>query len=239
MLARLEAAGARQREFVGDASHELRTPLTTLRAQLEVALAHPGTTSWELLAVDLLDDVAGMELLVRDLLHLAREDADAAPADRTLVDLDEVVMTEVERQRARLTATGVPIAVDATGVSAGPVRGSADELGRAVRNLLDNAVEHASSVVRVRLSSDDRVVTLTVADDGPGIPEEQREWVFERFTRLQPDRARGGIVTVGRSGTGLGLAIVRGVARRHGGDAVAESSALGGVALVVRLPLAG
>jgi signal transduction histidine kinase len=107
-----------------------------------------------------------------------------------------------------------------------------------VRNLLDNAAEHAASVVEVAVSCDDRTVTLTVADDGPGIPEDQRDRVFERFTRLQPDRARGGVATVGRAGTGLGLAIVRGVVRHHGGEALVERSSRGGAAVLVRLPAA-
>jgi signal transduction histidine kinase len=234
VLARLDAAGARQREFVGDASHELRTPLTALRAQLEVALAHPGSTSWEPLARELLEDVTGMELLVGDLLQLAREDAGPVTPERTLVDLDEVVLAEIERLRSRTGATGPHL--DATGVSAGPVRGSSEELARAVRNLLDNAAEHAATTVRVTLTGDDDTVTLVVADDGPGVPEAERERVFERFTRLQPDRARGQVTTLRRSGSGLGLAIVRGVVRRHGGSVVVDRSDLGGAALVVRLP---
>lgn len=235
VVARLDTSSARQREFVGDASHELRTPLTALRAQLEVALAHPGSTSWELLALELLEDVTGMELLVGDLLQLAREDAGPVTPERTLVDLDEVVLGEVQRLRSRIAGSGPR--VDAAGVSAGPVRGSRDELARVVGNLLDNAVEHAASAVRVTVSCVEDTVTLVVADDGPGVPEEERERVFERFTRLQPDRARGPVTVLRRSGTGLGLAIVRGVVRRHGGSVVVDRSDLGGAALIVRLPV--
>ena len=114
-------------------------------------------------------------------------------------------------------------------VSAAPVRGDADELRRLVRNLLENAVRHAASRVRVRLRAGRDDVRLEVADDGPGIPAEERERVFDRFVALHEARARG-------TGSGLGLAIARQVALRHGGTLTVADSDLGGACLVLVLP---
>ena len=233
MLARLEAALARQRELVGDASHELQTPLTVLRAQLEVALGHPDRADWPGLAADLLLDVEAMERLVRDLLWLARDDAGLISADHRLIDLDAVVLEEAARAVRAGRRDGVVI--DTSGVSAAPVRGSADDLGRLVRNLLDNALTHTATSVRLSLQCDDHTARLEVRDDGPGIPEDQRERIFERFARV--DRGRARAATTDHAGTGLGLPIARGIARRHGGD-VRVLDTPTGARLRVELPVA-
>ena len=228
MLDRLEASARQQREFVADASHELQSPLARLRAQLEVASAHPGTTDWAQLAPELLADGAEMEALVRDLLFLARNDEAAARPDDPveLVDLDVVVLEEVARLRP---TTGVPL--DTSGVSAAPVRGSGAELGRLVRNLLENAARHATAQVVVSSATAGGRAELVVQDDGPGIPVDQRDRVFERFVRLDGARAHG-------SGSGLGLAIVATIAARHHGTVAAAGRDGGGTAFTVRLPAA-
>ncbi|NUU25543.1 MAG: HAMP domain-containing histidine kinase [Streptomycetaceae bacterium] len=229
MLARLEHAGDRQRAFVADASHELQTPLASFRTQLEVGLAHPDATDWPATARGLLDADLAMERLVRDLLFLAREDADAATAPpATLLDLDVVVLEEAARLRA---VSGVR--VDTSGVSAAPVRGSRDDLTRLVRNLLDNAERHAASAVTVTVALDDGGAVLVVQDDGPGVPEAFRGRLFERFTRADAARARTG-------GTGLGLAIVKAIAERHGGtvEAGGRPDGASGARFTVRLPAA-
>ncbi len=227
MLGRLDDAATRQREFVADASHELQSPLASLRARLEVALAHPGSTDWSEVADGVSRDTDRMEGLVRDLLLLAREDESGADAGRhrhdVLVDLDTVVLEEAR-------APSPPgVALDLSGVSAAPVRGDPAELARLVRNLLDNAEGHAASTVAVTLVSDGAQVRLTVTDDGPGIPAERRDEVFARFTRLDPDRSRGGPEDRRRGGTGLGLAIVRSIAVGHRGQVRIEDAQPGGV----------
>jgi signal transduction histidine kinase len=122
-------------------------------------------------------------------------------------------------------------AVDTRAVSAGPVWGDRDALSRIVRNLLSNAVAHARSRVTVALETAADQVTVTVDDDGPGIPAGDRERVFERFVRLEPDRGAGS------GGTGLGLAIARGLAERHGGAVEATDPPAGvGARLILRLP---
>jgi signal transduction histidine kinase len=103
-------------------------------------------------------------------------------------------------------------------------------LQRVVRNLLDNAARHASSIVAVELRTVDDTVELIVDDDGPGIPAEEREVVFERFTRLDDGRARDA------GGLGLGLSMVRAIAEHHGGTVTIDDAPLGGARVRVRLP---
>ena len=219
----VEAAQARQRGFVADAAHELQSPLASYRAQLEVSLRDPAGTDWAETARELLAESDRMERLVRDLLFLARQDEQGS-APRTLVDLDDVVLEEV----ARLRSSAAPVVLDAAAVSAAPVQGRRDDLARLVGNLLANAARHAATTVTVSLGVVEGEVLLTVEDDGPGIPPDQREEVFERFARGDPARGHDG-------GSGLGLAISRAVVLRHGGTVrVADSP--GGARLEVRLP---
>lgn len=244
MLDRLARSSARQRAFAADASHELQSPLARLRTQLEVARAHPAGTNWQGLAPALLADSEEMERLVRDLLFLAQEDERPGAAGvgavtgGGLVDLDDVVLEEA----ARVRATG-RCEVATARVSAGPVRGSREELGRLVRNLLENAVRHAARRVEVSLSGVGDRVELVVRDDGPGIAPEHRDRVFERFVRLDGARSRDS------GGSGLGLSIVAAIAARHGGtvqveggrrevDGSGASRWPDGAAFVVRLPAA-
>ena len=222
MLSRLEDARRRQRAFVADASHELQSPITSLRTQLEVALAHE-QDDWPGLANRLLGDTDQMERLVRDLLFLARTSSPNGVGRQDLVDLDDVVMEEAARIRSV-----TPTIIDTGGVSAAPVTGDADELRRLVRNLVENAARHAGGRVTLSLHSEDAFVRFDVVDDGPGIAQEDRERVFDRFTTVETARSRG-------TGTGLGLAIARAIAVRHGGT-VEAVDAERGAHFVLRLP---
>lgn len=231
MLARLEAASVTQRRFVADAAHELRSPLTAIRAQLEVLVHYPDPERDRPVAAALLDDVERLHDLVEGLLALARSENPALRWSHDVVDLDEVVLGEVRRQRA-LTGAGI----DASSVSAGRVRGDADALRRVVVNLLDNARRHAASRIRIELGRREGEIELTVSDDGAGIPAVDRERVFERFTRLDEARSRD------TGGSGLGLAIVSHVVAHHGGSVSAHADpppgegGLGGARLRVLLP---
>jgi signal transduction histidine kinase len=226
MLARLDDATDRQRRFVADASHELRSPLTGIRAQLEVDLAHPETADWQATERDVLVDSIRLQRLVEDLLTLATTDVSALDAAaREPVDLDEIVLAETRRLRSR-----TPHLVDTSGVSGAQLVGNRDQLTRAIRNLLDNAARHATSRVIATLSESPSAITLSVVDDGPGIPLEQRERIFERFTRLDDARARD------NGGTGLGLAITREVVAAHGGTITVNGEP--GATFTVSFPLA-
>jgi len=232
MLARLEGASTRQHQFVSDASHELRSPVTAIRADLEVALAEGDRADWPRVATAVLAEESRLEALLADLLILAAGDESPPPPDGATVDLAAVAHAEAERPHT------VPVSVSVAAADAATVPGSREQLARVVTNLVDNAARHAHTEVAITVAhtatlAGDRV-RLTVEDDGPGIPLDDRERVFERFTRLDDARARDG-----GGGAGLGLAVVRSIAERHRGTAYIETSPLGGARVVVDLPSAG
>ena len=223
MLDRLERSGMRQRSFVADAAHELRSPLTAIRTQLEVARAHPDDADWEQTATDALSDVHRLSRLVDDLLVLARVEDGSALRTREQVDLVEVV-------EGTLARTVSDASIRRVGDDHVVVSGDVDALTRIVANLVDNAARHARAQVTVDVrGGPGDGVTLTVADDGPGITAAARDSVFERFTRLDEARSRDA------GGSGLGLPIVRELVRAHGGDVRLEDNGPG-VRAVVRLP---
>jgi signal transduction histidine kinase len=224
MLDRLSASRARQRSFVADAAHELRSPLTSMRTQLEIAdrLGEATPSSPDLQA-----EVLRMSALVEDLLTLARFDGELPPDDTAdAVDLRPIVAEAVRRY----DGARVPVVVEVT--NAAPVRGRPQALERVLANLLDNAVRHATSVVEVTVATHEAHVLLTVSDDGPGIPEEDRGRAFGRFTRLDAARDREG------GGSGLGLAIVRELVEGLDGHVELDRSRMGGLSACVCLPRA-
>lgn len=224
MLGRLDRSVRRQSQFTADASHELRTPLASLRTQLEVQLAHPDRLDWRRSCENAVLDVTRMETLAADLLLLSKLDADQ-PAGAEPVALADLVTAHVA---ARDPYDGLELNLEASPV----VRGHAGRLERVLRNLVDNAERHAKSRVTITLTASGGESVLTVQDDGPGIPAEERERVFDRFVRLDADRARED-----DGGAGLGLAIASEVAHSHAGTLrVADSTS--GARLELRLPLA-
>ncbi|RJL32259.1 HAMP domain-containing protein [Bailinhaonella thermotolerans] len=229
MLARLEDADARQRALVSDAAHELRSPLASIRTQLEVALDYPDRTDWPDTARGVLEDTLRLSRLAEDLLALARLDERRGAVRQERLDLAALALGVAERYGE------APVAVTASAGEGGgvPVMGEPGDLTRVLVNLIDNAVRHAESAVSVSVG-DERGgwAVLTVTDDGPGIPEADRERVFARFTRLDTARSRDA------GGAGLGLAIVRETVRAHGGDVHLEDAGPG-LRAVVRLPRAG
>ena len=231
MLSRLADAQQRQRDLVSDTAHELRSPIASIRAQLEVALDHPDGLDWPETARDVHADTLRLARLTEDLLLLAR--LDGQHLRRKPTDLSAVCGSVV----ACYSAARVPVRTDATVPIPGPcvVAGDPDALRRLLVNLLDNAVRHAAGQVRVSVRGDDGWTVLVVSDDGPGIPAEDAERAFGRFSRLEAARNRTD--EEGVAGAGLGLAIVRSTAEAHGGS-VSLSDAGPGLRVVVRLPLA-
>jgi signal transduction histidine kinase len=165
-----------------------------------------------------------MQRLVDDLLTLAQLDEPATPLRSELLDIDEIVLAEVRRLRIRGKVT-----VDARHVSAAQTTGDATALGRALRNLLDNAERHATDVVTVSVVETDSVVRIVVSDDGGGVEVADRERIFQRFARADESRSRDG------GGRGLGLAISRDIVVAHAGTLVLEDSEVG-ASFVIRLP---
>lgn len=224
LLAAVANSDERQRRFVADAAHEIRTPLAGMTTSVDVAVRHPDTVDPEWLS-DLAEGHRRLTLLVNDLLELAALDGHA-PRSLMLVDLAGVVADAVRRP----VPAGVRIETQL--VEPIYVEGVETQLMRIVVNLVDNAVRHASARVDVRLSSEGGQVRLEVADDGPGVPSEDRDLIWERFGRSGGDRSRLA------GGTGLGLALVKELAETHGGSVgVGVDGHLGGGLFVVELPL--
>ena len=219
-----ESALARQREFVADASHELRTPLTSVLANLEL-LEEELTGEQREAAASALRSSQRMRRLVADLLLLARADA-GRQAPHMPVDLSEVV-THAAAELEPL-AGDHEISVDAP--AGARVDGARDELHRLVLNLMENALRHTDPGTAVEATVERRngEVVLAVEDDGPGIPDDQREKVFERFYRGSGEHS---------GSSGLGLSIVRAVAESHRGSVRLEEPLDGrGARFVVRIP---
>ncbi|TMR25579.1 HAMP domain-containing histidine kinase [Nonomuraea turkmeniaca] len=212
-LDRLETAVETHKRFVADAAHELRSPIATLRARLE--LAEPSELTREALA-----DIERLQSLAADLLMLAKLDA-GEPLRTAELDLGQVAAEESLRVRRR-PEVRVELDIEPDVV----MKGSRAHLDRLVTNLTDNAVRHAASTVCVRVHAETDEAVLEVLDDGPGIPFEQREAVFDRFTRLDEARARDA------GGAGLGLPIARDIATLHQGSLV-----YAGGGFVARFPL--
>jgi signal transduction histidine kinase len=219
-----EDALARQRQFVADASHELRTPLTSILANLEI-LAEVLDGERREAAESALRSSQRMRRLVGDLLLLARADANRAvphaPTDIGQVLVDAAAEIGPIADGHELMVDPRPAIVD----------GSRDELHRMALNLMENAIRHTPPGTRVHAAvrRRDGEAVLTVEDDGPGVPDDLREHVFERFVRGAGDRG---------SSSGLGLSIVRAVAESHGGGVELEDAGPG-ARFVVHLPLAG
>ena len=224
MLSRIEAGHRAQQRFLGDASHELRSPLATIISGLEATELHPELLDAELAINTLLPEAQRMRLLIEDLLLLARADEQSLILRKEQVLLGD--LAEVEVNRARRDAR----CMIHTDISAVCFIGDPGAVSRVIRNLVDNAVRHAKSRVEVRVGGRDGDATITVSDDGPGIPAAERARVFERFVRLDSDRARSS------GGTGLGLAIVAEVVAAHGGTVTIDDRPGGGTTLTVVLP---
>jgi signal transduction histidine kinase len=228
MLDRLEEASHRQQRFVADASHELRSPVAAIRTELEVAQRTAHAEDWPAVAERLLAEEARLEAVIEDLLLLASLDEVGSRGEQVPIDLVE--LAEEEARRRAPERAGVAIEVEPG--PAALVLGNRTQLRRAVTNLLDNAGRHARTTVRVAVHHRDGRVRLLVDDDGPGIPEEDRDRVFERFTRLDAHRARDGAT----GGAGLGLSLVRRIAQLHHGTASVDDAPLGGARVVIDLP---
>jgi signal transduction histidine kinase len=206
MLDRIEAASAAQRRFVADASHELRSPLATIHANADL-LAAAGLSDQPSRSVQRIHAESGrMARLVDDLLLLARVDDQSHGPRREDVDLDDLLYAERERVAVEHPGLRVEGRIE-------PVRvlGDPDQLHRVVRNLVDNAVRHASARVTISLSLRDGLGEAVVGNDGPAIAAGDREKIFNRFVRLDDSRSRQG------GGAGLGMAIAHDIIATHHG----------------------
>lgn len=226
-LAASQRPERRTRRFLADASHELRSPITGIQATGETLLRDGADQhERERLVVALVREARRAGRLVGDLLDTTRAE-DGLDLHRTAVDLSGLARDAVDREGRVDGTTTFTLDADA----ACEVWADADRSAQVVAALLDNARRASAGgtvVLEVRALSD--AGRLTVHDDGPGVPAEQREHIFERFVRLDGGRARG------QGGSGLGLAIARAIARAHDGTLDCAASPLGGAAFTLRLP---
>jgi signal transduction histidine kinase len=212
------------RRFLADASHELRTPVAALQATIETLLREqPQRPERDRLEAQVARDSARLGRLIDDLLNLARLEANE-PLRSQPVDLAKIARSVVDDAAARPDCPGITFADDGSA----SVLGDPEALGRAIRNLLDNAILASanSGTIEVDIRGSASQVAAAITDNGPGVPVEERERIFEGFVRLPS--ATG-------SGTGLGLAIAREIARQHHGDITCED-ATRGARFVLRLP---
>jgi two-component system, OmpR family, sensor histidine kinase MtrB len=229
MVATLRARIERDARFAADVSHELRSPLTTLSTSLNVLqgrrneLSERGRSALDLLAVELVR----FQRLVEDLLEISRADAEALHSESEPVRIGELILNLLEQpQYATVSADLDSSAIDAV------IEGDKRRLQQVLRNLLDNAATHAGGATRVSAHARGDAVTVFVDDLGPGIAPDERERIFDRFTR-----GRGAARRASQSGTGLGLALVFEHVRAHGGRVWATDTPEGrGARFAVELP---
>lgn len=231
MIARLDAAFRRQRQFTADASHELRTPLTAIKGQVEVALSRQrGADAYRDVLRGVNDEVDRLIRLVGSLLTLARADAGEIPIASERVDLGGLVTGAVTQVRPAAERKEIEVHLEA-----GPdatLQADEDLLLQLLLNLLDNALKHTprGGQVTVGWDADDEAVGLWVRDTGIGIAPEHLEPIFDRFYRVDRARSRA------EGGAGLGLSISRWIAEAHGGTIAVESSPGQGARFTVTLP---
>lgn len=225
LLARRDEAAARLERFTGDAAHELRSPVAAIRAQAEVAVAHPDPQMAEETLRAVAAEAVRLSSLLDDLLALARADAGQRPP-AVAVDLVAAAAAAVARAELAPPSPEDPV-VELVAPTPAEVAATPSEVALVLDNLIENGRRYARSVVRVVVLPAGRWVRVLVEDDGPGIPEADRERVFDRFTRLKPNA--GG-------GSGLGLALVAALLHGRGGTATAGATPTGGARLEVRWP---
>ena len=232
LLERLDDALRSQRRFMADASHELRTPVSIVRTAAEVTLSRETRSESEYreaLAV-VAEHARRLGRMVDDMMTLTRADAGGLPVEPADLYLDELLANCVRDAGVLARERGVevrgPVAPET------PFRGDERLLRQMLMNLLDNAVRHTPPErhVEARLAARDGVVEIAVKDEGPGVPPEDRQRIFERFVRVDAARSRPG-------GAGLGLPIARCIAEAHGGTLALVDSGPSGSTFVVRLPL--
>jgi two-component system, OmpR family, sensor histidine kinase SenX3 len=222
-----------RRDFVANISHELKTPvgaLALLAETVEEAADDPDAVLR--FAGRMRQEAARLTDLVQDLIMLSRIQAAEPVPDPSPVELDVVVAEALDRVRMKATSRGITL--EEAGESGISIMGEEDLLITALRNLLENAIAYSPDKTRIRVSTrtaDSWMAEVSVTDQGIGIPERDRERIFERFYRVDPARSRA------TGGTGLGLAIVKHVTAAHGGNVTVWSKEGGGSTFTLRLPL--
>jgi signal transduction histidine kinase len=228
MLARLQAAFEHERRFLADASHELRTPLALLRTELDLALRRPRSREeLESALRSAAEETQRLSRLADDLLLIARADQGSLPVRLEVVAAGDLLSDAAARFASRAGGLGRELRVEETAlqVDADPLR-----VGQALENLVDNALTHGEGTVEFVAAERNGLVELHVRDNGSGFPDDFRARAFDRFSRADEARSRGG--------SGLGLSIVELVARAHGGEVGLGNNSSGGADVWIAVPRA-
>ncbi|MEU7695467.1 sensor histidine kinase [Microbispora hainanensis] len=212
-----------ERQFASNIAHEIRSPLAGIRVTVEEATAHPGEADYPQVLEAVLRGVDRLEALATALLLVAR--SRAAQADWERIDLCELVRQEVADRND-------PITIEIICAPHVVITAMRTQICQIITNLLDNAQHHAVNQVQVHVGRSDGNARLAVSDDGPGVPEQDRERIFDQMYQLRTTCQRGG------PGIGLGLSITRDIAKAHHGAVWVESSPLGGACFVLQMPIA-
>lgn len=226
-MARVQRQMASQRRFVANAAHQLRTPLTLLTTQASVAARESDEERRRDALNALIRSTRQASRLAEQLLTLTRAEPGSRTPRAERIDMAEVARLVLEAQAEDALKRGIDLGLEGEGEA--PVVGDGTMLREMVVNLVDNALRYTPTggEVTVRVAHLDGDVVLTVDDNGPGIPEEERDHVFERFYRIMGTQAEG---------SGLGLAIVREVVEGAGGTVMLGTANAGGLSVRVRLP---
>lgn len=227
LLERLRRAFASQHAFVADAAHELRSPLTAVRLQLQLLERAQDQTAQQAALAALHEGVSRATHLIEQLLVAAQTDPNDYAAALKETDLAELMRHALAD--VFMFAQARHIRIEQHGAEKAILRADAAGLRILARNLLDNAVRYTpeGGWVRVNVSDEAMRVVLSVEDSGPGIPEQHRNRVFDRFYRGD---------AAGQTGSGLGLSIVRNIAEQHGATIDLGSSAAGGLKVAIAFP---
>lgn len=233
MLARLEDAFRRERQFTADASHELRTPLSAMQTIMDSTLARQrAPAEYEQALIDLSQEAERMRTLTEGLLHLARNDATRQPAKFECVNLSILLKDVVDSLRPLAEDKRLKL-IDNVPDDDLTLMGDSDGLIRLFVNLLDNAIKYTEQgfITISAKPKDDQLLAVTISDTGVGITPEHLPHIFDRFYRVDKSRSKNGI--------GLGLAIAQNVARAHGGEIAVESKVGKGTTFIVQLSTSG
>jgi two-component system OmpR family sensor kinase len=232
MLDRLEDGLNHERLFIANASHELRMPLAVLKAELEVSLREQGgEEALRDAMASAVEETDRIVKLAEDLLLLARAEDGTLPIDAHDLAVEELLVELGARFSPVFERVGRSLVIEAGSVPAGTaVRADPDRIEQAVANLVDNTVRYGAGATTLSARLAEGVVEIHLTDQGPGFGEQFLPHAFDRFSRDDPARRRGGV--------GLGLAIVRTIAQAHGGDAGAGNLPAGGADAWISLPAA-
>ena len=231
MAEALEASERKRRKMLADVAHELRTPLTVIRGEIEALLdgirkADPGALQ------SLHAEVLHLNKLVDDLHQLTLADAGDLHFEWQPLDLAELLLPLLDRFRARAASAGIELSRSLPALVL-QVKGDPGRLTQIIVNLLENSVRYtdAGGMIVVDLARDGDHASLVIEDSAPGVPDAEHAAIFDRLHRVDAARTRE------RGGSGLGLSICKALVEAHGGSIAASASRLGGVRMVLRLPL--